>query len=133
MQQFVDALGQRGPMGLGQVQVAAQVEQGALLDDMTDPGAVHQAVGDVGFARDTIASLGAANKHVRDDARKIGRFVYCYKIMALHFASGKKSNDINDLRASERGNQRKVDKLGPSKRRSKPRARKPAPIHDFGS
>ncbi|WP_265706402.1 hypothetical protein, partial [Verminephrobacter aporrectodeae] len=70
--------------------------------------------GDVGFARDTIASLGAANKHVRDDARKIGRFVYCYKIMALHFAFEKKSNDINDLRESERGNQRKVDKLGPS-------------------
>ncbi|WP_265665241.1 hypothetical protein, partial [Verminephrobacter aporrectodeae] len=42
----------------------------------------------------------------------IGRFVYCYKIMALHFAFEKKSNDINDLRASERGNQRKVDKLG---------------------
>ncbi|WP_265707454.1 hypothetical protein, partial [Verminephrobacter aporrectodeae] len=78
MQQLVDALGQRGPMRLGQVQMAAQVEQGALLDDMTDAGAVHQAVGDVGFARDTIASLGAANKHVRDDARKIGRFVYCY-------------------------------------------------------
>ena len=62
-EQFVHAPGQRGPMLRRQIEVAAQVEQGGLLDGVARTGAVHQAVGDIGLTRDAIAGLGAANKH----------------------------------------------------------------------
>ena len=46
-QQLIDALGQRGPLISGQIEMAAQVEQRGLLDGATDPCGVHQAVGGV--------------------------------------------------------------------------------------
>jgi hypothetical protein len=47
--QFIDALGQRGPLRRRQIEVAAQVQQRGLLDDVAHAGTVHQAVGDVGL------------------------------------------------------------------------------------
>ena len=68
--QFVDALGQCGPVDLWQIEVAAQVEQRSLLNYATRAGAVHQTVGDIGLARGSIPGLGAANEHAGDAARK---------------------------------------------------------------
>ena len=64
-EQFVDAPGQRGPMLLGQIEVAAQVKHGGLLDGIARSGAMHQAVGDIGLTRAAISGLGAANKHAQ--------------------------------------------------------------------
>jgi len=70
--QFIDALGQRGPLRRRQIEVAAQVQQRGLLDDVAHAGTMHQAVGDVGLTRDAAAGLGATNEHARDVARKRG-------------------------------------------------------------
>ena len=49
-QQLIYAQGKRSPLILGQIEVAAQIEPGGLLDHATDTGGLHEAVGDVGLA-----------------------------------------------------------------------------------
>ena len=55
--------GQSRPLLLGQIEVAAQVEKGGLLDAGTDPGGLDQAVGRVGLAGGAIAGLSAPDEH----------------------------------------------------------------------
>ena len=45
LHQFMDAPGKRGPLILGQIEVAAQVEQRALLDGAAQPRRLDEPVG----------------------------------------------------------------------------------------
>ena len=95
VQQLIYAPRQRRPMRLGQIEVAAQVEQGGLLDGAANALTVHQAVGDIGLARDAIAGLGAANEHARDVARKASPRRACYKLL-WHYISSPTPNASAD-------------------------------------
>ncbi|HQQ70708.1 MAG TPA: hypothetical protein PLL92_10400, partial [Alicycliphilus sp.] len=114
MQQLVNALGQRWPMHLGQIEVTAHIEQGALFDGLALPGAVHQAVGDIGLAGDAVAGLGAANEHAGDVARQAGQKITTRKIL-WHYKSpaAPQLNVDKDLRRVGNQNQRESDKVGP--------------------
>ena len=63
MQQLVDALGQCGPLRLRQIEVAAQVEQGALFDLAGHALGLHQAMGAVRMSAVAAAGLGVSNEH----------------------------------------------------------------------
>lgn len=132
--QFVDAPGQGGPMRLGQIEVAAQVEQGGLLDGVAHSGAVHQAVGHIGLARDAIAGLGAANEHAGDVARKTERRAVRIKSL-WHYISQPKphSNADNELRLADAKTQRQIDKvrLGPTRGKSILREELPPRPHSW--
>ena len=75
--------------------------------------AVHQAVGDVGLARDAIAGLSAANEHTGDVARKNTRRGQAYKIL-WHYISLSEANFNADkgLQRSRTQNQGNGDKVG---------------------
>ena len=61
--QLVDARSQRCPQLRRQIEMAAQVEQRALLDAGARTGALHKSVGDVGLAGDATAGLGTPDEH----------------------------------------------------------------------
>jgi hypothetical protein len=61
--QLLDTSSQRSPLVLRQIEVAAQNEQGGLLDAGAHTDAVHQAVGDVGLTGVAVAGLGAPDGH----------------------------------------------------------------------
>ena len=65
VEDLVDALAQCGPLGLGNLEVAAEVEQGALADLGAGALAAHEAVGVVGLAVG-MAGLGASDEHGGD-------------------------------------------------------------------
>ena len=65
VEDLVDALAQCGPLGLGNLEVAAEVEQGALADLRAGALAAHEAVGVVGLAVG-MAGLGASDEHGGD-------------------------------------------------------------------
>ena len=62
VENLLDALAQRRPPGLGDIEASAEVEQGALSDLLAVALAAHQAVRVVGLPVDT-AGLGAAHEH----------------------------------------------------------------------
>ena len=92
-------------MHLGQIEVAAQVEQGGLLDGIAHSRALHQAVGDIGLAGDAVAGLRAANEHARDGARKVDHATNMVKRL-WHYISLLKAKPSVDkgLRAARIGN-----------------------------
>ena len=69
-QDVVDAGAQLRPLHLGDVEVAPEIEQGALPHGVSDALGVHQAMGEVGFAVLGPPGLGAPNEH---DAHDSGR------------------------------------------------------------
>jgi hypothetical protein len=50
LHQFIDVPGQRGPLSLGQVEMAAQVEQRGLLDGAADARGLNETEGRVRLA-----------------------------------------------------------------------------------
>ncbi len=64
LQQLIDAPGKRRPLLVGQIEVAAQVEQRGLPDGAADPRSLDQAVGRVGLAGRAIAGLGTPDEHL---------------------------------------------------------------------
>ncbi len=71
-QDVVDASAQLRPLRVGDVEVAPEIEQGALPHGVSDALGVHQAMGEVGFAVLGPPGLGAPNEH---DAHDSGRAV----------------------------------------------------------
>ena len=69
-QDVVDASAQLRPLRVGDVEVAPEIEQGALPHGVSDALGVHQAMGEVGFAVLGPPGLGAPNEH---DAHDSGR------------------------------------------------------------
>ena len=62
-QDVVDAGAQLRPLGLWGVEVAPEIEQGALPDGVSDALGVHQPMGEVGLPVLGPPGLGAANEH----------------------------------------------------------------------
>ena len=88
-QQFIDAPGKRRPLWLRQIEVAAQVEQGGLLDGAADPRTLNQAEGRVGLAVSAIARLGTPDEHLSMLHEKAagGSSVTQYYGTTFHFSS----------------------------------------------
>ena len=83
-QRFVDAGAQQRPVRLSNLEVAAEIEQGALAHGAAEAFGVHQAMGEVRLAVLGAPGLGAPNKHdARIAARTYPRNTKI-KIMALH-------------------------------------------------
>ena len=82
-----DAGAQPGPVGRRDVEVPAEVEEGALAHGAAEAFGLHQAVGEVGDAVPGPPGPGAPDEH---GASIAGRSVWrnaCLTIMALHSAS----------------------------------------------
>ena len=69
-QDVVDAGAHLRPLRLGDVEVAPEIEQGALPDGVSDALGVHQPMGEVGLSVLGPPGLGAPNEH---DAHDSGR------------------------------------------------------------
>lgn len=88
-QQLIDAPGKRRPLLLGQIEVAAQVEQRGLLDGTADPRSLNEPVGPVGLAVSAIAGLGTPDEHpsMLHEMAVGGSFVTNYYGTTFHFSS----------------------------------------------
>ena len=64
-----DAGAEQRPVRLGDVEVASEVEQGALADGVAEAFGADQTMGEVGLSVDGAAGLGAPNEHGKDDSR----------------------------------------------------------------
>ena len=89
LQQLIDAPGKRRPLILGQIEVAAQVEQCGLLDGAADPRSLDQAIGRVGLAGRAIAGLGAPDEHLSmlHESAASGSSLTKYYGTTFHFSS----------------------------------------------
>ena len=87
VQDVLDARAQPRPFCVGDVEVAAEVEEGALADGFSDALGVNEPMGEVGLSGLGAASLGAPDEH---GVTIRGRGTYFNpenKIMALHLIS----------------------------------------------
>ena len=67
-QDVVDTGAQLRPLGLGDVEVAPEVEQCALPDGVSDALVVDEPMGEVGLSVLCAPCLGAANEHAAHDS-----------------------------------------------------------------
>ena len=88
-QDVVDAGAQQRPLCLGDVEVAPEIEQGALTDGSSDALGVNQAMGAVGLSVLGPPSLGAPNEHEPTIAGAPVAGNPSNTIMALHSPSPK--------------------------------------------
>ena len=86
-QDLLDAGAQLRPLGLWDVEVASEIEQGALPDGFSDALGVDQAMDEVGPAVFGTPCLGAANEHAPTIVGARVQVNSFYKIMALHSMS----------------------------------------------
>ena len=72
-QEVVDAGAQLRPLGLGDVEVSPEIEQGALADGVSDALVVDEPMGEVGLSVVRAPCLGAANEHGAHDSGRACR------------------------------------------------------------
>ena len=111
-QDVVDASAQRRPLGLGDVEVAPEIEQGALADGVSDALGVHQAMGEVGFSVLGPAGLCASNEHAAHDSGRGGRsqpIQYDYGTTSRTVKT--RSFRINNLQTWQSRNTAKIGKM----------------------
>ena len=78
---FLDALAQHWPVVLADLEMASQIEQGALANFVAAAFGTHEAVGKVGGAGRGGTGLGASNEHIETIAEVGGGsqiFLYAY-------------------------------------------------------
>jgi hypothetical protein len=83
-EQLLDTRAHLRPALLGERELAAQVEQRDLPHLAADPAALHQAVGNVGFARRAVAGRGGTDKHAARVTQNPRQKPPSNTIMALH-------------------------------------------------
>ena len=111
-QDVVDAGDQLRPLRLGDVEVAPEIEQGALPDGVSDALGVHQAMGEVGLSVLGPPGLGAANEHDAYDSGGICRSQPFYKNYGTTSRAIKtRSFRINNLQAWKSRNTAKIGKI----------------------
>ena len=83
-QRIVDAGAQQRPVRLGNIEVATEVEEGALAHAAAEAVGVHEAMREVGLSVLSPPGLGAPNEHsAHHSGRTLSPGNYYYPIMAL--------------------------------------------------
>ena len=82
---LLDALAQRRPVALGGIEMASQIEQGALTHFVAEAFGAHEAMGEIGLAGGGGAGLGAADEHgSKGSGGGEGSAIVWIYFMALH-------------------------------------------------
>ena len=114
---LLDAPAQRRPVALGGIEMASQIEQGALTHFVADAFGAHEAVGEIGLAGGGGTGLGAPDEHGTQGSGRRGVAQYLQYILWHYIDSGDEESisymkNIASITLHPRESPRKMLKMG---------------------